>query len=139
MKDIIARIVRTILVIISVAATWWFANCYVSVFLTTYLCYVAVFAIKKKREKTQSGTPSYMLLTVLGYIFLIPGMPLDWLLNMLSTIPFADKPDNMGELFTGRMRRYIKLKSGKRYIAAYLICKYLLTPFDSTHCGEMLA
>jgi len=139
MKDILIRITRTLAVVAVVAGLWWFAKWYVSVFFATYLCYVAVFSIKKKREKTQSETPLYMLLTVLGYIFLIPGMPLDWLLNMLSTIPFNDKPSDLSELFTGRMRRYIKQKFGKRYLAAYFICKYLLTPWDKGHCGEMLA
>lgn len=132
----INKIARVAAVMICLVACGWFVEWYVSVLLVTYLCYVVVFAAKRERATYDKGSPTYKALTVLGYLFYVPGLPLDWLLNMLSSVPFADPPANSGELFTGRMRRYLLHYAPYhwRYRSAWALCRYLLHPWDNGHC-----
>ena len=139
MKRKTARLIRVALVVVGISAIAKFAAFYAAVIFAAYLLYVAVFALKRKRARYRADTRGYKLLTVLGYLFLVPGLPMDWLLNVLSTVVFADYPATWHELFTGRMRRYLRHEpSGSwRFRAAYLLCKYLLHPWDENHCGAL--
>lgn len=140
MKDIFSRIARTLAVLIAIAATWWFVKWYVAVLVATYLCYVAIFSLKRERATYDKESVTYKALTVLGYIFLIPGYLIDWLLNVLSSVPFRDPPNSLWELFTHRMTRYLiqRPPDSYQFKAAYVVCKYFLNPWDEGHCVPVL-
>lgn len=99
-------------------------------FVSTWTHYLAIFHLKKV-EQAQGLLP---LSRFLGYWVLLPkGMVLDWLLNLIATLPFLDLPAHPGELVTGRLQRYVDGTDGWRRRVALAYDADQLEPYDNGH------
>jgi len=111
------------LVLAGVLALLW-------LWVSTWTHFLAIFHLKKV-ERTQGLRP---ISRFLGYWVLLPkGLLLDWLLNMICTVPFMDLPAHPGELVTGRLQRYADGPDGWRRRVALAIDADKLEPYDNGH------
>lgn len=106
----------TILVyLLALYALWWL--------------YLGVMNLKRAKD---AGTISRVALW-LGYPGLGIGIALDWLVNVMLSVPFLDLPATPTELVTGRLKRYAYGDGYGftwRQRAAYWFAEHLLDPFD---------
>lgn len=71
-----------------------------------YVLWVYYLAVMNLKRAIDAGTAP-MTMKVLGYCTVLPPAVLvDWIMNMVLTIPFLDLPAHPGELVTGRLKRY---------------------------------
>lgn len=71
----------------------------------------------------------------------IPALAIGYAVDILSqytvaTIVFRDLPESGEHLVTDRLKRYLAVGKGSRFVKAKWICENLLDPFDPTgkHC-----
>lgn len=125
---------------IHIPATWlpWLAAAVVLLGLWVFvyqlwLHYLAVMALKRA-DQTTGLKPAARLI---GYWHVLPaGVVLDWLGNVLLTVPFLDPPHTPGELVTGRLQRYVSADpalAGWRARASWAFSAELLNDFDLPH------
>lgn len=111
---------------IGMLAVYWGWRLYVN----TWTHYLAIFHLKKV-EQAQGLLP---LSRFLGYWVLLPkGMALDWLLNLVATLPFLDFPAHPLELVTGRLQRYVDGPDSWRRRVAMAYDADQLKPYDNEH------
>lgn len=105
----------------------------VALFYALWLHYLAVMHLKQV-DQAQGLKPWARLL---GYWLVLPaGVVLDWLFNVLLTVPFLDPPHSSGELVTRRLQRYVSADpalAGWRARVAWAFAAELLNDFDLPH------
>lgn len=115
--------------------SWW-----VFVLLAVYLLwrlwvgtwthFLAIFHLKKVEQAQGLGPVSRFL----GYWVLLPrGLLLDWMLNIVASLPLWDLPAGPGELVTGRLQRYVDGPDGWRRRFALALDADKLEPYDPGH------
>lgn len=73
-------------------------------FVLLWVFFLAVMNLRRV-EMTRGALPP--LARLMGYWQVLPaGLLMDWLFNLLLTLPFADLPHSPLELTTGRLQRY---------------------------------
>lgn len=106
--------------------------------LATWVAYVIIMTANNRKDEL------HWTIKASVYVLLPFGITLDFILNVVfATVLLLDKP-RWGEwLLTARLKRVKEeegagigpaILSAYRYTAAYLICRYLLNPFDKDHC-----
>jgi len=87
------------------------------------------------------GLSHHWFIRPLFILFAIVFVIADWWVNIIISFAFLDPPKTLGELVTGRMKRYKRLQPRTfspwlirwRYSFAVFICKHL-NEFDKDHC-----
>jgi len=75
-----------------------------TLFLLLWVFYLAVMNLKRVSEAEGLQPAAHFF----GYWQVLPiGVLLDWLFNLVLTLPFLDLPHWPGELVTGRLQRYV--------------------------------
>jgi hypothetical protein len=78
-------------------------NMFITLLILLWVYYAAVMNLKRAVDNKTAPK----LMTVLGYTLVAPpALLLDWLVNMLMTVPFFDLPGTWSELVTGRLKQY---------------------------------
>jgi hypothetical protein len=73
---------------------------------------------------------------IAGYALLLVGYPYDVLYNLTyGSAMFWQLPRRWEWTFTARLQRLV-FSSGWRGAEARFICRYLVEPWDESHCGE---
>jgi len=104
----------------------------VSLFIGTFVCYVAIM---KMREVKDHIFELHWSVRWVCYFILFVGLILDVLLNLvLLTVAFYEFPREF--LSTARVVRHKHDSEGFRKIQAEWWCKHWLTPFDKSHCEK---
>ena len=107
---------------------------YVVLIYAAWLFFLAIMALKSARDNGKLTRAS----TILAYPLLIVGWLLDFSLNMVSSLPFLDLPQEW--LLTIRCDRYLSIANPTglnryRQRLARWLCQNLLDPFQSGgHC-----
>ena len=107
---------------------------YTALIYATWLFFLAIMALKSARDNQKLTRVS----EVLALPMLIVGWLLDFSLNMVSSLPFLDLPQDW--LLTIRCDRYLSIANPSglnryRQRFARLLCQNLLDPFQSGgHC-----
>lgn len=100
--------------------------CYV-LMLVTWLFYLAAMNLIKLKDEL-TGMAKFN-----GYILIIIGVTLDFLLNaIVGSLLFLEPPREW--LLTDRLQRHKKKPDHWRFKIANYICGNLLNPFDPDHC-----
>jgi len=111
-----------------------FIALYFGLMYATWFAFLAVMALLSARNNGKLTKAA----TILAYPILIVGWLLDFSLNMVSTIPFMDLPQEW--LLTIRCDRYLSIANPSglnryRQRVARALCQNLLDPFQSgAHC-----
>lgn len=95
--------------------------------------YLIVMGLYRAKLAGQLSTPS----KVLGAPALVVGWLLDWVINWtIATAFFHELPQNIFELVTGRLARYLNGPECLNKHYAQVICRNILDPFDPSghHC-----
>lgn len=96
----------------------------------TWTYFLALFHLKKV-EQAQGLKP---ISRFMGYWVLLPrGLLLDWMLNIVVSLPLWDLPAGPGELVTGRLQRYVDGPDGWRRRFALALDADKLEPYDNGH------
>lgn len=106
---------------------------YILLWHFTYLWFVAIMHMKRvKKELEEKGETLTTPQKINGYLFLVEGYALDFLLNVLTSFPLLDPPREL--LLTGKLTR-LKKKSNWQGDIAREICSKWLDDFDGgCHC-----
>ena len=110
---------------------FWLFIAFWATMQVTYVFYLAIMDAMRARDTMPKVTWFFI-----GPALLV-GVLMDFTLNMMMTIPFADLPREF--LLTKRLHRYRDnpiYDGSRRRKAAKWICENLLNPFDATgkHC-----
>lgn len=107
---------------------------YIVLIYATWLFFLAIMALKSSRDNGKLTRAS----TIMAYPLLVVGWLLDFSLNMVSSLPFLDLPQEW--LLTIRCDRYLSIANPSglnryRQRVARALCQNLLDPFQSGgHC-----
>lgn len=104
-------------------------------YVGTWVHYLAIFHIKKVEDDLKArGQRLGPMSRFFGYWVLLPkGLLLDWLLNIVVSLPFWDLPASPRELVTGRLQRYVDGPHTWRRRVALALDADKLEPYDNGH------
>jgi len=103
---------------------------YLALAYIAWFTFLAVMAVRAARQSGKlTRTSEVLALPIVGF-----GLLLDFVLNVVSTIPFLDLPKEW--LLTARCDRYLSIAKPSgldkyRQIVARALCENLLDPFQS--------
>jgi hypothetical protein len=84
-----------------------FIGACVSMFITLLVLLWVYYAATMNLKRAIDDGTAPLPMMILGYTLVLPpALFLDWLVNMLMTVVFIDWPEHLGELVTGRLKRY---------------------------------
>lgn len=129
-----------------VGTTWAYVTSSVVLLIVLWGYYLAVMALKRAIHEKKAP----LVMQVFGYLFILPpALLLDWLVNMLLTIPMFDMPGEWvggfkigsfevpnwfpKELVTGRLKRYVYEQSQPRWRREFAVFMALL--LDAVELG----
>lgn len=114
-----------------------------ALFTELWVYYLAIMNLKRKREEDKkrisNGEKGVEGIPKLTYIMILPilivGVLLDFIINMLISIPLLDIPREF--LVTHRMERLMSRDDFRGNVSRWM-CKNMLNPFDPSgeHCSK---
>lgn len=104
---------------------------YLELLYKTWILFLAVMSVKAAKDAGKLPKATY----ILAYPMYLIALGYDFTLNMVSSILFFELPQEL--LLTHRCERHLVESDGWRWWLAYLLCTYMLDPFQiGGHCHK---